>query len=274
MRSFTRAAAHGVAACALFVGVPALAQTGNLGLSHQRVVFDGPNRTVTIYVVNRGNVPETYRVDLIEMKMGPHGTIRPVADEPEMSARDYVEFTPRRITLQPRQSQAIRIRLRPPETQGERRSHLAITTQPADDAQAPVASASGGSGQMVDVKVSTLFSVSIPIIVRTDVKEAGARIENSHMTRPPGGGPMLVSFDLVREGAGSVYGDVEIVSGRGRDEHVLARAGGIAVYPEIDRREVQIALPEEAKGKSVRLVYLDREAPASTELAALALNIP
>jgi P pilus assembly chaperone PapD len=261
----------------LLATAPAAAQAGNLGLSHHRVVFDGTSRTATIYLFNRGSVPAAFRIDLIDMTMSSDGVIRPVAADapaPEHSAREVLEFTPHRVLLGPQQSQAVRIRVRPPEASGELRSHLAITALPAGDAAPAVARLDNGIANGVAVQISTLFSVSIPIVVRTNTKAAAAHIEKLEVQRSGTSAGTMLRFDLVRDGPGSVYGDVELVSGRGRDQHVLGSMRGIALYPETDHRTVQLAAPSAAPGQAVRLVFSNREAPASIEVASANLTIP
>jgi P pilus assembly chaperone PapD len=261
----------------LLAAAPAAAQAGNLGLSHHRVVFDGASRTATIYLFNRGSVPAAFRIDLIDMTMSSDGVIRPVAADapvPEHSARDVLEFTPRRVLLGPQQSQAVRIRVRPPEASGELRSHLAITALPAADATPTIARLDNGVANGVAVQISTLFSVSIPIVVRTNAKAASAHIEKLQVARSGTSAGAMLSFDLVRDGPGSVYGDVELVSGRGRDQRVLGSMRGIALYPETDHRTIQLAAPSVATGQAARLVFSNREAPASVEVASANLTIP
>lgn len=261
----------------LLAAAPAAAQAGNLGLSHHRVVFDGTSRTATIYLFNRGNVPAAFRIDLIDMTMSSDGVIRPVAADapmPEHSARDVLEFTPRRVLLGPQQSQAVRIRVRPPEASGELRSHLAITALPGADAAPTIAPIDNGVANGVAVQISTLFSVSIPIVVRTNAKAAAAHIEKLEVARSGMSAGAVLRFDLVRDGPGSVYGDVELVSGRGRDQRVLGSMRGIALYPETDHRTVQLAAPSVTPGQVARLVFSNREAPASIEVASASLTIP
>jgi len=94
------------------------------------------------------------------------------------------------------------------------------------------------------------------------------------VTRSTAAAGAMLHFDLVRDGPGSVYGDVELVSGRGRDQRVLGSMRGIALYPETDHRTVQLAAPAVAPGQTARLVFSNREAPASVEVASANLTIP
>ncbi|QQN73725.1 hypothetical protein [Croceicoccus sp. YJ47] len=260
---------------AMVAGSPVAAQSGNVSLSHHRLVFDEGTRTATLYIVNRGDTAVTYRVDMIEMEMNADGAITPLGDQvPDTSASAFVDFTPRRIALAPRQSQAIKVRARVPASPGERRSHLAITAQPADDAGFSPAEIARVNPSSISVRVSSLFSVSIPIILRTGVDAAGVTIESLHMVRARPEERPVLAFDLVRQGDGSVYGDVEIVAGSGKNREVLESIRGIAVYPEIARRSVRVSLPEDSVGRTVRVVYRNRENVAGNELAATALSVP
>ena len=259
----------------------ASAQVGaDLNISPKRVVFGPGERTATVYVFNQGDAPATYTVELVDRVMLPDGQIAPAAEHPEetlSSALDLVQHTPRRITLAPRQSQAIRVRARPGgEGAAERRTHLTVTALPPEDSGFTAEQAAAEAGDEVALQVVALFSVSIPVIVRDGVADARAAIENPAF-RPASevGGQGGVSLDLVRLGANSVYGDLEIRAGEGRDARVVGLVRGIAVYPEIERRAVLAPLAEAvAPGQPLTLIYRDDDARPGETLATVTLVAP
>src|SRR5690606_19449850 len=109
--------ANTVAAAALALSasvLPTNAQVGaDLNISPKRVVFAPGERSAIVYVFNQGDQPATYTVDLVDRIMLPDGQIIAASERPELdisSAADLVQHTPRRVTLQPRESQAIRLR--------------------------------------------------------------------------------------------------------------------------------------------------------------------
>ncbi|WP_122464523.1 MULTISPECIES: fimbria/pilus periplasmic chaperone [Brevundimonas] len=274
-----------IAAAALTLGLAlsgqAVAQVGaDLNISPKRVVFGPGERTATVYVFNQGDEPATYTVELVDRVMLPDGQIAAAADHPEQpiaSALELVQHTPRRITLAPRQSQAIRVRARPGAGEAaERRTHLTVTALPPEDAGFTAEQAAVETGDDVALRVVALFSVSIPVIVRDGVADARAAIENP-VFRPASevGGQGGVALDLVRLGANSVYGDVEIRAGQGRDGRVVGLVRGVAVYPEVERRTVVAPLAEAvAPGEPLTLIYRDDDARPGETLATVTLLAP
>ena len=261
----------------LLAVTPSEAQVGaDLNISPKRVVFGPGDRSATVYIFNQGDRSATYTVELVDRIMLPDGQIVAANDaagagETVDSALDLVQHTPRRITLAPRESQAIRVRARPGEG-GEHRTHLTVTALPSEDVGFTVEQATQAGADEVAVQVVAMFSVSIPIIVRDAAADARAAVENLSVT--PNATGSLLSLDLVRQGPNSVYGDVEIHAG-GADGPLITAVRGVAVYPEIERRTVQIGLPAPlAAGQTATVIYRDDDARPGEVLATATLVAP
>ena len=266
-----------IAAALSFAAFPAAAQVGaDLNISPKRVVFGPGERSATVYVFNQGDEAATYTVELVDQVMLPDGRIAPAAEVPDAavaSAADLVPHTPRRITLQPRESQAIRLRARPAgDGTSERRSHLTVTALPPETSGFTAEQAAGGADGEVALRVIALFSISIPVIVRDEAADARAAIRDLRLDQT-GEGPALV-FDLERLGANSVYGDLEVRLGDA-DGSLVTALRGVAVYPEIDRRTVRLALPAPIPaGQALTLVYRNDDTDKGAVLAAAGLVAP
>ena len=258
----------------LLVAGPAGAQVGaDLNISPKRVVFEPGERSATVYIFNQGDSPATYTVEMVDRVMLEDGQIVAAADTGATvdSAADLVQYTPRRITLQPRESQAIRVRARAGEG-GEHRSHLTVTALPSETAGFTVEQAAQPGADEVAVQVVALFSVSIPVIVRDAAADARAAIENLNIVSGEVG-PVL-SLDLVRLGANSVYGDIEVRLGSAEDAPLVTAVRGVAVYPEIGRRTVQAVLPALPVGQAVTVTYRDDDARPGEILATATFVAP
>ena len=260
----------------LLVAEPAGAQVGaDLNISPKRVVFEPGERSATVYIFNQGDQPATYSVELVDRVMLPDGQIVAASDQPTGtldSANALVQYTPRRITLAPRESQAIRVRARPGEG-GEHRTHLTVTALPSETAGFTVEQATQPGADEVAVQVIALFSVSIPVIVRDGPADARAAVENVSIARIDSG--EVLSLDLVRLGASSVYGDVEIRLGDSADAPLATAVRGVAVYPEIGRRTVVTPLPSPIlSGQTVTVIYRDDDARPGEILATATLVAP
>ncbi len=270
-----------VAAVLMLTATGARAQVGaDLNISPKRLTLGGAERSATVYLFNQGGEPATYTVEMVDRAMTPNGEIVAVgshAARPAASAADLLQYTPHRVTLLARQSQSIRIRVSRPQAPGEYRSHLTVTALPPEEMglTAAEAAAEPASGNLA-VKVVALFSISIPVIVREGPVSATVSIQNAHIEpRGAAGGAPSVVFDLVRNGDASVYGDVEVLRRRGREEKRLALIRGVAVYPEIEQRTFMADLSEVVRpGDLLRVVYRDDDKLPGKELATASLVAP
>ncbi|MDB5447675.1 MAG: hypothetical protein JWQ97_2992 [Phenylobacterium sp.] len=255
----------------------------NINITPKRVTFDASRRTASVYLFNQGDAPTTVDVTLVDRVMLADGLIMAVEDAqktPERkayvdklkSAQAMVQISPRRVTLAPGKGQTVRLRVgNVPDTgaAAEYRTHLTITNVPARDtgvtAQA-VAAGAGANGNQLSFHVTTVFGLSIPLIIRTGAPDVRAGLENAHMETdqisadghaPPKPTPVLV-VDLVRHGASSVYGAIQLAPAGAKRAEPLALARGVAVYPETDRRTVRIPLSRAPKaGEKLEVTFTD-----------------
>lgn len=135
------AAAFGIAAL-LGVSTPASAGVGDLLVAPTRIVLDG-RKGAEIILNNIGDEPATYRVSVDFRRMNPDGTLSDVAEPTaqDRAAADMIVYAPRRVTLAPREPQAIRIAARPPQglPDGEYRVHMLFRAIPPATAVAQAA---------------------------------------------------------------------------------------------------------------------------------------
>jgi P pilus assembly chaperone PapD len=261
----------------------------NLNLTPRRVVFDRKKRTEAVYVFNQGNATATFDVALIDRVMLPSGEIVPLTEVPNKgavataaaakvhSAKDLLIVTPSRLTLEPGKGKTIRIRATIPDGAEpiEYRSHLTVTTVPPADFGLTAEAAAAAQSNELTFRVQSVFGISIPLIVRGDTLAASAslgpiRLDHQPMSpdggKPPVSTPMLVT-EIHREGARSLYGNVEVRAGGGRNAQVIGAVRGIGVYAELDNREVRIPLTREPKaGETLSVVFIDDEIKPGTEL--------
>jgi P pilus assembly chaperone PapD len=256
---------------------PQLNVAVNLNITPKRLVLERGNRSGTVYIFNQGSVPATFDISLVERVMLPSGEIKPLAEartEPQSqaiasklaSAQRLLVAAPRRVSLAPGKGQTIRIRATAPaDAVGEYRTHLTVTTVPPRDTGVTAEQArEGGAGQL-SFQITSVFGLSIPVIVRPGPVDARGAIENmrlSHADISPDGvaKPVrtpVVRFELRRVGANSLFGNVEVRSARGKDRP-LGMARGIGVYPEIDSRMIQIPLRRAPlAGEQLEIIFTD-----------------
>lgn len=263
----------------------------SVNLNPKRVIFDRPGKSATISVASSGSSSGSFDVELVDRVMLPDGQIVPLAEaqgRPETarlkSAKAYLVATPRRIRIAPGGGQAIRVRAAPSAdlVPGEYRSHLTVTGIPPADTGLTAEQAAGqGEGQL-SFRINSVLAISIPVILRVGPVDIRAGIEKpviSFETVSPDGKAAAVrtamlNFDLVRVGVNSLYGDLE-VRGSKKGEAPIGLVRGIGVYPEIDRRQVKIALTRiPAAGEAIEIQFRDDDTSPGKVLSKISLSAP
>ncbi|MCG8441037.1 MAG: fimbria/pilus periplasmic chaperone [Caulobacterales bacterium] len=238
----TRIASAALALC-LAAAAPAAA---DLVITPKRVMMEGADRSKTVSVVNTARERRTYDLVWGHMRMDEEGRISDVESDAG-GVSSFVVFSPRRITLEPGQSQTIRLALRRPGDlpEGEYRSHLQLKSVNVPDGDGSV---EGGQG--LGARLNINLSFKLPVIVRqgagaSEVALSAERIDYD-------GGRLHVRID--RNGPFSVYGDLHAYW-RPDESSELSQVGqlnGVAVYPEVARRKVSIPLFADAQPNLTR----------------------
>jgi P pilus assembly chaperone PapD len=263
-RKFSFGFLTGGALALLTLATPAIG-AGDLLVAPTRLELDG-FRGTEVVLNNIGSETATYRISLELRRMTADGRLEDVTQPTaaEQAALDLISYAPRRVTLEPNQPQAIRVGVRPPEglAEGEYRVHMLFRAIP--DAKAPAAPEAPAQG--VSVQLTPIYGVTIPVIVRNGKLAAQAGIANARIVEE--GGRQAVSFDLTRSGNRSLYGEVRVLKPGMGDPVVSAR--GIAIYHEIDSRNVTLPVAEGFTGSlagPATIQYLERNPNGSRVLA-------
>ena len=219
------------------VAAPARAQ-GDLLVAPTRIIINNGGGAEVV-LSNIGAEPATYRISAELRRMGEDGDFSAVteaeANPTEQAALAMITFAPRRITLLPGQPQAVRISIRPPAglANGEYRVHLNFRAVPP--ALKPEAAGTEPAG--VSIKLIPVYGITIPVFVRRGKLDGSATLAGPHLVKTESGS--FIELDLSRIGQRSVYGTLIGKNARG---DVLFELRGIAIYPEITHRKVQIPL--------------------------------
>lgn len=250
------AIALGLAAIAAASAIPARA-AGDLLVAPTRVILDGKRGTQVI-LNNVGTEETTYRISLEIKRMGEDGRLEDIdpaaTSEAEKAALALVRYAPRRVTLPPSQPQSIRIGINPADSlpDGEYRVHMLFRAIPKTRAVT-------GDAAETDLKIQLipLYGITIPIIVRKGDLAATAALANARLGRDANGS--VLELDAIRTGSRSVYGEFRVIR-PGQAEPIVVQKG-IAIYPEIGRRKVDLPLSDaEAaaiRGSEVLIAYHD-----------------
>jgi P pilus assembly chaperone PapD len=233
-------AASLIAAPLLALPTAADAGVGDLLVAPTRIVLDG-HRGAEIILNNIGDEPATYRVSVEFRRMTENGDLVDVTtpDDTDKKAEDMIVYAPRKVTLAPHEPQAIRIAARPPQglPDGEYRVHMLFRAIPP---ATPVVQPTGETPKGVQFKLTPVYGVTIPVIVRLGNLEATAAIANVHLEKKDGA--PSVALDLTRAGSRSTYGEVRVFKAGLKDPIAIQK--GVAIYTEIGKRHVSVPIPE------------------------------
>lgn len=234
---------------------------GGMAISPTRVVLDAGGRGASVTLYNSGGAPVTYRIDEVELGLDEQGNYRQLADgeAAPWAATPYLRFSPRQVTLQPGQRQAVRIIARAPRDlpAGELRSHLSISSIPlvTPVENTPEAPAEPGKDRTVAITVGLDYRITIPVLLRTG-QPAGGTIIEAAVPDPNGESPALM-VTLARTGQRSDYGVLRAFDAAGAEIGLLR---GVAVLPPGRTRTVR--LPLQGDRPAVRLTYAEEDAGA------------
>jgi P pilus assembly chaperone PapD len=273
MGRFASSGGFGMRFIRLFALVPALfgataqAATGDLLVAPTRIVLDGARGTEVI-LNNIGAEPATYRVSLELRRMTPEGVLDDVeptaANEVETKSVAIISYAPRRITLLPNQPQAIRIGIRAPQglPDGEYRAHMLFRAIP--DAKAVTEKTD--EQQSLSIALTPIYGVTIPVIIRQGNLSATASMSNAQIVTTEDSS--MLNLTLARTGTRSTYGTIRVL--KAGESKPAYEAKGVAVYPEVTERKVNLDMPPElaaALKGPVTIQYVE-EGDAGTKVLA------
>jgi P pilus assembly chaperone PapD len=267
------AAVASLAAAPLFaLATPAKAGVGDLLVAPTRIILDG-RKGAEIILNNIGDEPATYRVSVEFRRMTEAGELLDVTtpSNAEKMAQDMLIYSPRKVTLAPNEPQSIRIAARPAQgiPDGEYRVHMLFRAIPP---ATPVAQADGEKPQGVQFKLTPVYGVTIPVIVRLGNLQATAGIADVKLEKK--GPETAIGLDLTRTGARSTYGEVRVLKAGVKDPIAIQK--GVAVYTEVGKRHVSVPVADAARALAsgpVTVEYLETYDDGTHLIASTQANL-
>lgn len=216
---------------------------GDLLITPTRVIFEGRKQSESIYLVNVGKEKASYSISFIQnYQTEEGGYIRAESSEKdEMFAEPYLRFYPRTVSLEPGESQTIKLQCRrtPEMKDGEYRSHMYFRSE---ESYEPLGKSKPDTVKTISVKLTPIYGISIPVIIRSGDLNVNATLSNFEIQTNQGVEPML-KLTINRTGNRSVIGDltVEYIPEKG-NAFEIGKLKNVAVYPDINKRFVTINL--------------------------------
>ena len=221
--------------------VPTLAQAGAvLFIYPTLVIFEGNERSGEITVTNRGDQTGTFEMSWTDMTMTPDGGLVKYEGEAPWSLQSYVRYSPRRVTLEPLESQVIRIAVRRgldiPE--GEYYSHFRVLTLNSEDPSVDLSDAEEQETGAT-VVIAARSAVAIPIVWRNSQATSSASIDSVRIDQDTN----QLSVDVRRHGLLSVRGYLQVIeTAPDGTRSLLAEPVPLVIYPSLDARTMAIEL--------------------------------
>lgn len=204
--------------------------------------MDNKTRSIELILSNRGGAAGTYRIKLARMEMNADGGIETAtAPAVGIDPTELVRFAPHQVTLEPGQTQVLRVMVRKPEDlpDGEYRVHMIFQAVPPDLAGTSAPAKEKAKG--LSIRLVAIMNLGIPIIVRQGeltVKTGLADLRLAHE-----GDQDFLAFHLTREGNASTYGTLKATfEPKSGKAITLSEMVGVAVYPPLPARHVKMAL--------------------------------
>jgi hypothetical protein len=272
----TRIIFAGIALICLFSSTSLHAQ-GDLFINPKRIVFEGQKHFQDIYLANTGQDTARYIVSFIQIRMKDDGSFEQIEkpDSGQNFADNFLRIFPRRVVLAPKETQVIKIQVSRTNKliPGEYRSHLYFRSVPKQNPLGEITKEI--DTKSLSVKLTPVYGISIPVIIRTGENNAKVSISNLKLEKANNGTPVL-SLRFNRTGNMSVYGDISIeqVSASGK----ITPAGfikGVSVYTPNKLRDTKIILNAKSeinyKSGKLRVVYSNSTDGKTEKLASAEL---
>lgn len=239
----------------------AIAQSGGrVDITPRRVILGPRDRSGEFTILNMSPQQQSLiRARLINYSMNEDGAYRKLEGplNPVFDPEQIVRLSPRQFTLPPGGRQKVRFSIQRPADlpEGEYRFHILATRQSEYGPPAPVEAGERAVG------VKPNIGVAIPVIVRHGNVTSGATLGDLAYTPSNKDGKPEISFTINRTGNGSTIGTATVLwlPAAGGGEQV-GISSNLNVFPEIDKRNVRIALSKAPQGPGkFQVVYLNDE---------------
>lgn len=249
----------GLMACvAGFMGLSVIAGFSSeayaLKVTLKRAVFEGPQRTAVMTIINNAAEEQAYRLGWRQMRMTETEALVGVDDPADAAdlkpADELIRYAPRRIVIPAGGTQQVRLLLRKPKdlAEGEYRSHFWI--QPEAESvkfTAPTEEQQEEAKTKPMVQIKMLTGVTIPVIVRHGNMTVKGTITDARVSPDADGKNVNVGFTLNREGNRSLYGDFKFTC---NGSTLAKEVKGVAVYTEVSKRFLNFSVPYPEGGAS------------------------
>ena len=207
------------------------------------VMFEDNQRSAEVTLTNRGDQTGTFEMSWSDMTMTPEGGLTQYEGQASWSLQPYVRYSPRRVTLEPAESQIVKFGLRRGQDvpEGEYYSHFRVLTLNSEDPSAGEVAADEPAARS-GVMITARPAIAIPIIWRNSRDTSSASIESVSIDQ----GANKLTVNVRRDGQLSVRGYLHVFeTAPGGTRRFLADPVPLIIYPSLESRTMAIALNQD-----------------------------
>ena len=205
----------------------------DIRFSSYRFSLDTKNRQQSFTLTNRGALTSRCTLSFSHNKVLEDGQLVNVktANEVGNSARPYLRFSPKRVTITPNSSQTVRLAIKRVKNQpkGEFVSYLRFSC--TDDTRSTSSK----------LAVTPRINYNIPVVVRIGELAAQGSISELRLAN------RMLSFDILHSGQRSLYGNVEVIDSNSGD--IIGFRKNLSIYVGVTKQRVEINLKHKPKGQ-------------------------
>lgn len=207
---------------------------GDLIVFPKRIVFEGNQKMHTLNLANTGEQKANYTISFVQIRMKEDGGFENITepDSGQYFADPYLRIFPRTVTLEPKESQLVKIQLRKTNLliEGEYRSHIYIRSIPDKSPLTIDGNESNEDSSAVVVRLVPIYGITLPVLIRVGESLTDVNLSNLSFEMLNDSIPTLY-LTINRTGNISVYGDINV-------EHIsfhgnitkIGKIQGVAVY--------------------------------------------
>lgn len=211
----------------------------NLLINPTRVQLNPGDRSTQLTLINTSDATTTYRLEWVEKQAKVGGGYTDLTAEQSKNfpvASSMLRFTPRTVTLKPKERQTIKLALRRPANlpAGEYRSHLLFKAIPAEDL-------SGATAEGQSMAINIVLSFAIPVVVRQGELQYQISADDVAMAYNSATKEVQVKLDMSRSGQHSVLGDISAYwTPKNGAEKLLSKSTEYSIWTELSKTYVEL----------------------------------
>lgn len=267
---FLKQALYGMLFMAVLAG-PVQDAAASVTIAPTLVVIEGRSRFAEVNLINTSDKPESYELNwrFFKMQEGSGRYEEAAQSVTPFDLTQNIVFTPRRVTVEPKSAQKVRLGLRlkgEPPAPGDYRAHLEFA-QKMDSSSSSRNQEKKRLGAAVKIGVG----VSIPVIYRVGDSDAKASIGDISMEINPKTNGIEILVPISRSQSNfSILGRLYVYY----NDKVIGEVRNANIFPEISSRTFRIGVTEKnMSGGKLRVVLKDYDLKKDLTLAEKSIPI-